>query len=62
VWVNDRKQGWWLDAVLDASYDCEQGWWFEALIDPQPPAVAELVPACRALGKVVSKRVRKSPP
>lgn len=44
VWVNDSKQGWWLDAVLDASYDCEQGWWFEALFDAQPPAMAELTP------------------
>jgi hypothetical protein len=35
VWVNEPKHGWWLDSLLDLSYDCEYGWWLDVLIDPQ---------------------------
>jgi len=34
VWEHDRNHGWWLDAVLDLSYDCDRGWWFDKLTDP----------------------------
>jgi hypothetical protein len=34
VWEHDRNHGWWLDAVLDLSYDCDRGWWFDELTDP----------------------------
>jgi hypothetical protein len=34
VWECDPQNGWWLDAVLDLSYDCESGWCVEGLIDP----------------------------
>jgi hypothetical protein len=34
VWEHDRRHGWWLDAVLDLSYDCDRGWWFDNLTDP----------------------------
>jgi hypothetical protein len=39
VWAHDIEHGWWLDAVLEASYDCEQGWW------PDAPAAADETPA-----------------
>jgi hypothetical protein len=35
VWEYDPLHGWWLDAVLDVSYDCERGWWLDGLIEPQ---------------------------
>jgi hypothetical protein len=35
VWEHDRKHGWWLDSVLDLSYDCEHGWWLDVLMDPR---------------------------
>jgi len=34
VWEHDRHHGWWLDAVLDLSYDCERGWWIDHRADP----------------------------
>jgi hypothetical protein len=33
VWEHDPKRGWWLDSVLDPSYDCDHGWWLADLID-----------------------------
>jgi hypothetical protein len=32
TWVFDHAQGWWLDAVLPASYDSEHGWWLESVM------------------------------
>jgi hypothetical protein len=42
VWAHDIEHGWWLDAVLEASYDCEQGWWPDA---QNAPAAADETPA-----------------
>jgi hypothetical protein len=44
VWEYDSKHGWWLDAVLDLSYDYQEGGCLDFLgdararIDPPPPA------------------------
>jgi len=32
TWAYTREQGWWLDAVLPASYDAQHGWWLEAVM------------------------------
>jgi hypothetical protein len=31
-WAYAREQGWWLDAVLPASYDPQNGWWLNAVM------------------------------
>jgi hypothetical protein len=52
VWEHSRSHGWWLDDVLELSYDCDRGWWLDAVLAPQsainprcaehPPGAAEL--------------------
>jgi hypothetical protein len=43
VWNHDRRTGWWLDAVMEPSYDCEHGWWLGAVLRPRTaPGVVEL--------------------
>jgi hypothetical protein len=37
VWNFDRQAGWWLDAVMESSYDCEHGWWLGAVLGPRAP-------------------------
>lgn len=36
LWEHDSKRGWWrgwwLDSVLDLSYDCDHGWWLADLM------------------------------
>jgi hypothetical protein len=42
VWNYDRRTGWWLDACVEPTYDCDHGWWLgEVLaarisVDPSP--------------------------
>jgi hypothetical protein len=62
VWAYDGAHGWWLDAVLDLSFDCERGWWIDALIakpaEPGavylalPPASSTLPPTAPAIPTV----------
>jgi len=33
VWERDPAHGWWLDSLVDLSYDCEHGWWLDTVID-----------------------------
>jgi hypothetical protein len=40
VWVYDRKAGWYLDAVMETSYDSERGWWLAGLMLPPGDANA----------------------
>jgi hypothetical protein len=35
VWEYNRTKGWWLDAVMELSYDCERGWWLDAVMGPE---------------------------
>ena len=32
VWAHDRAQGWWLDSVLNPSFDGQYGWWLGPLM------------------------------
>jgi len=32
IWQHTRQNGWWLDALMDLTYDCEHGWWPEAVM------------------------------
>jgi hypothetical protein len=58
VWVHDRVHGWWLDAVLDLSYDCEHGWWIDTLM-AKPTSV---VPVPQLAATVVPQLAFRTPP
>jgi hypothetical protein len=38
VWQHDPKHGWWLDALIELSYDFEHGWWFDHVAQASPHA------------------------
>jgi hypothetical protein len=59
VWNFDRQTGWWLDAVMEPSYDCEHGWWLGAVLRPRAPI--DLSPAAKPPG-AVALRLMHSPP
>jgi hypothetical protein len=49
VWEHDPKRGWWLDSVLDLSYDCDHGWWLADLIDIRATLPSGATRHCGAL-------------
>jgi hypothetical protein len=47
VWEHDGTHGWWLDSIVERSYDEEHGWWLGAVIGQRALAVhAEARPRC----------------
>jgi hypothetical protein len=71
VWQYDPHQGWWLDAVIDASYDCESGWSAAGLREPshaiEPPLepllpLPLLPPSVRASVRGRSAKPRRASP
>ncbi len=44
VWQHNLKNGWWLDSLLDLSYDCDHGWWLDRVMQPPAPAVVGFKP------------------
>ena len=60
VWEHNRQHGWWLDAVLDASYDCESGWWFGALVSSAAPTYPEPVSESARHLVLLPRRPRRS--
>jgi hypothetical protein len=49
VWHYHPRTGWWLDACVDPSYDCDHGWWLGAVLAaPRTPIAASHLPAAAA--------------
>lgn len=65
VWAHDRESGWWLDSVLDATFDSERGWWFDGITNPLAYAGGVVAPQLLALpppaGRSANKPRRSSP-
>jgi hypothetical protein len=41
VWAHNASTGWWLNSVLDLSYDCDHGWWLDCVIESPASLNAE---------------------
>jgi hypothetical protein len=49
VWERDPVHGWWLDSLVNLSYDTDHGWWLDAIADPKliPENCGQLAPAVK---------------
>ncbi len=67
VWNFDPRTGWWLEAVMQPSYDCDHGWWLGAVLRPHAPVDCDPVdcdpvdPRPTARGADEFRLVRSSP-
>jgi hypothetical protein len=58
IWEFDEVHGWWLDSLLDLSYDCQRGWWLDSVVDvpTAPRSVAGIETAMGPRGCAGSPR------
>jgi hypothetical protein len=71
VWEFDRNHGWWLDALLDVSYDCERGWWLDNVVRqattrpraiPRTRATARRPATTRPAATTRTRAITRAPP
>lgn len=58
VWQHTRQNGWWLDALMDLTYDCDRGWWPEsAMLRTSTDQIRAALPAGREIRMLSGPRL-----